>query len=73
VPSNQLEVLYDDYRGTGITVARLLADLHSGRLFTRAGPLAIDLVGVLLIALSVLGVILWLKGRPRRHRRTGRH
>ena len=68
VPSDQLEVLYDAYRGTGITMARLLADLHSGRLFTRAGPIFIDIVGLLLIVLSVLGTILWLRGRPRRHR-----
>ena len=69
VPSDQLEVLYDAYRGTGITMARFLADLHSGRLFTRAGPIFIDVVGLLLIVLSVLGTILWLQGRPRRRKK----
>jgi len=71
VPPNQLESLYDVYRGADITVARLLVDLHSGRLFTRAGPIFIDFVGVALITLSILGFFLWFKRRPRRHKGAG--
>jgi hypothetical protein len=61
VPPDKLAHLQDLYRGRGITVERLLADLHSGRLFTRFGPLLMDLVAVLLIGLSITGLVMWLR------------
>lgn len=51
------------YRGPGISLERLLYDLHSGRLFARAGAFAMDLVGLLLVALSVSGLWIWLRLR----------
>ena len=59
VPPEHFENIAKLYRGEGISVARLLGDLHSGRLFTRMGPLFIDLIGLLLLVLSVTGIILW--------------
>jgi hypothetical protein len=53
------------YRGEGISLERLLYDLHSGRVLERAGILLMDAAGVLIIALSVSGLILWLKPRKR--------
>lgn len=47
------------YRGRGVTVERLLADLHSGRIVARLGPLVMDLVAVLLIVLSLTGLWMW--------------
>ncbi|MCY3731665.1 MAG: PepSY domain-containing protein [Rhodospirillaceae bacterium] len=65
VPPAHLDALYVAYRGAGVSVERLLADLHSGRLFTAAGPIVMDAAGVILIVLSVFGVMLWVRGTPR--------
>jgi hypothetical protein len=51
------------YRGPGISLARLLADLHSGRLFGRAGIFATDAIGVVLVLLGLTGLVLWLRSR----------
>jgi hypothetical protein len=62
VAADQLAAIRDLYRGRGVSVERLLADLHSGRIFTRLGALVMDAVGVLLILLALTGLVLW---RPR--------
>ncbi len=65
LPGDQLVVLQQLYRGRGLSMERLLLDLHSGKILTRAGPALLDVVGVLLIALSFLGVFMWF-GRSSR-------
>jgi hypothetical protein len=55
----ELEALQNLYRGRGLTVERVLADLHSGRILAVAGPLLMDLVAVFMIILSVSGLIMW--------------
>lgn len=59
VPPDELARLEDLYRGRGVTLERVLVDLHSGRIFTRFGALLMDLVAVLLITLSVTGLMMW--------------
>ena len=54
----EIAALKSAWRGRGVTVERLLLDLHSGRIFSAAGPLLMDFVAVLLILLSVSGIIL---------------
>lgn len=54
----EMDALAAAWRGRGITVERLLLDLHSGRIFSRTGPLLMDLVALFLIALSVSGLIM---------------
>jgi hypothetical protein len=49
----------------GISVQRLLLDLHSGRFAGRYGPLAVDLLAVFLAVLSLSGAWLFLKPRHR--------
>ncbi|HSN52770.1 MAG TPA: PepSY-associated TM helix domain-containing protein, partial [Woeseiaceae bacterium] len=49
------------YRGRGVTVERVLDDLHSGRIFARAGTLVMDAVAVFMIVLSLSGFVLWLQ------------
>jgi hypothetical protein len=66
VPVERLEALARAYRGSGLSIERVLLDLHSGRLWSRGGPLIVDIVAIALIALSGLGVLLWLRRRPRR-------
>lgn len=46
------------YHAGSISYARLLADLHSGRLFGPAGPLVVDALSVLLAAQVVTGFVL---------------
>lgn len=54
----EMASLKSAWRGRGVTVERFLLDLHSGRIFSAAGPLLMDLVAVFLILLSVSGIIL---------------
>ena len=63
----ELAALQSAWRGRGITLERLLLDLHSGRIFAAAGPLLMDLIAVLMIVLSVTGLVMSRK-RNRRNR-----
>lgn len=69
VEPERLETLQQLYRGRGLTLERLLLDVHSGRAFSRLGPWLIDLVAVALIALSLFGMLLWLRRRQVRRAR----
>ncbi len=59
----RLEALRQLFRGRGISAERLLADLHSGRLFGRHGPLVMDLAGVAFVFLGLTGLVLFLRRR----------
>jgi hypothetical protein len=63
VPPDESARLRNLYRGRGITVERLLVDLHSGRIVPRLGALLMDLVAILLIALGISGLIMWMRRR----------
>ena len=63
--AEEMQVLEAAWRGKGVTVERLMLDLHSGRLFGRAGPLLMVLVAILLILLSLSGLGMY-KVRNRR-------
>ena len=52
----------------GITVQQVLLDLHSGRIFGRYGELFVDLMAVILAALSLIGGWLFIMPRHRRER-----
>ena len=56
-----LTVLQQLYRGRGLSLERLLLDLHSGKIFARIGPVVMDAVGVTLIVLSLLGLSIWFR------------
>ena len=71
----ELEVLQTLYRGRGLTVERVLADVHSGRIFATAGTLVMDAVALFMIVLSLSGLVLWLQHSRREaelERRNGR-
>jgi hypothetical protein len=57
----ELKALQNLYRGRGLTVERVLADLHSGRILAIFGTLLMDLVAVGMIVLSFSGLIMWLQ------------
>jgi hypothetical protein len=65
VPAAELDALNERYRGRGISVERLLADLHSGRIASVAGRLVMDVVAILVIVLSISGFVLWARGNRR--------
>jgi hypothetical protein len=56
----ELKVLY---RGQGLSLERVILDLHSGRIFGPAGPLLADMVAVLFILLALTGIWMWFKTR----------
>lgn len=56
--AGELAALEAAWRGRGITVERVLLDLHSGRLFGLLGRLFLDLIAVIMIILSISGLTL---------------
>lgn len=65
VPESLLDSLQTQYRGQGLSIERLVSDVHSGRVVTKIGPLLMDMVAVLLILLCLSGTVIWM--RPRRN------
>lgn len=61
----QLETIRASYRGRGLTVERVLADLHSGRIFTVTGTVIMDVVALCMIVLSISGLIMWMQHNRR--------
>lgn len=51
------------YRGEGLSLERVLLDLHSGRIFGPIGVFIYDLLALALGFLSISGLILWFRGR----------
>jgi hypothetical protein len=51
------------YRGEGLSLERVLLDLHSGRIFGSAGVLVYDLIALGLGFLSISGLVLWFRSR----------
>jgi hypothetical protein len=58
---------YAEMLEPGVSVQRILQDLHSGRFAGRYGPLVVDLLAVFLAILSLSGAWLFLK--PKHHHR----
>ena len=63
--AEEMQALEAAWRGKGVTIERLVLDLHSGRLFGKAGPFLMDLIAILLILLSLSGLVMY-KVRNRR-------
>jgi hypothetical protein len=63
LPGNLERTLIRKYRGKGLSLEKLLLDLHSGRIFGGAGVYLIDLSAIIFIILAVSGWWLWLKRR----------
>jgi hypothetical protein len=67
LPKEDLAILQELYRGRGLSLERIVLDLHSGKILTRVGPILMDIVGGVFILLSLLGLAMWLgrSGKPR--------
>lgn len=61
MPSNVEQDLAEYFHGKGISLERLILDLHNGRIFGQSGIWFVDIVGGLLILISLTG--LWMWGR----------
>lgn len=60
--------LIEAYRGKGLTLERVLLDVHSGRIVGQAGVIAMDVAAIILILLAVSGIWMWIRhSRPARH------
>ncbi|MDH3871185.1 MAG: PepSY domain-containing protein [Gammaproteobacteria bacterium] len=63
--------LVDAYRGSGLSLERVLLDLHSGRILGNWGVYLMDAAAILFLLLAITGVWLWGKRRAsaREHQR----
>ena len=64
-------VLDKAWRGNGLSLERVMLDLHSGRIFGQWGVYLMDAAAILFLLLSVSGVWLWFRRRAsaRAHQR----
>jgi len=56
-PARERDAILRAYRGAGLPRTRVIADLHSGRIFGRYGPALVDASAVLLVLLVVTGIM----------------
>lgn len=75
VPADLKRALQEAYRGSGLTLERILLDLHSGRILGEWGIYLMDAAAILFILLAFSGVWLWAqrKSSAREHRRKLEH
>lgn len=66
-PQDIMQRLLAAYRGTGLTLERVVLDLHSGRIVGAWGRWIMDIAAGILIFLAATGAWMWLKQRRRRH------
>ncbi|MCB1062663.1 MAG: PepSY domain-containing protein [Verrucomicrobiae bacterium] len=59
----QRDRLATAFRGEGLSLSRIILDLHSGRLFGSIGVILYDLAAVCLVILGITGTMLWLRRR----------
>lgn len=68
-PAAAREALAEAWRGRGLSIERVLLDLHSGRLLGRYGVWLMDAMAVLFVLLAATGI--WVWARRRNSRRNG--
>ena len=59
LPEQLQSELLNIYRGKGLTVERLILDLHSGRIAGTLGVYLIDLISIMLMFLAISGLWMW--------------
>ncbi len=62
-PAPLQAALVDAYRGSGLSLERVLLDLHSGRILGNWGVYLMDAAAILFLLLAFSGVWLWAKRR----------
>jgi hypothetical protein len=56
-PEDLRKTALNNYRGEGISLSRLITDLHTGRLFGGFGFLLTDLAAIVILVLTITGFI----------------
>lgn len=59
LPAALQKQLHQQYRGMGLTLERVLLDLHSGRILGGWGIYVMDAAAIALLLLAILGVWIW--------------
>jgi len=59
----RMEILRRAFRGNGLSMERVLLDLHSGRIFGKYGPYLMDAAALALLWLSCSGLWVWWSRR----------
>jgi len=62
-PEQTRQAIVRHYRGNGMSLERILLDLHSGRIFGTAGVIIYDILALAVGFLAISGLVLWLRGR----------
>jgi hypothetical protein len=62
-PGALRQAIVRQYRGNGLSLERILLDLHSGRIFGTAGVIIYDILALAVGFLAISGLVLWLRGR----------
>lgn len=68
LPETLLGSLERFWFGEGVSLERLMLDLHSGRVFSQVGVVLLDLAGVGMILLAFTGVWMWARRVARQRR-----
>lgn len=63
IPDKLYQQLLTHYRGKGLTLERVISDIHSGRILGQTGILLVDCLAILLLLLSLSGIWMWYKYR----------
>ncbi len=61
LPNELFEQLKQKHIGDGLSLERILLDLHSGRIAGSVGVLFMDVIALLFLFLAIAGVWLWFK------------
>ena len=64
-----MQVLLESFRGRGLTLERVMLDLHSGRIFGDFGIYIMDAAAVALLWLSGSGLWVWWSRRMKLHKK----
>ena len=65
----KMDVLMESFRGRGLTMERVLLDLHSGRIFGAYGVYLMDAAALALLWLSCSGLWVWWRRRVKQKRK----
>ena len=61
IPAGLKEALLEYYRGKGLTLERVMLDIHSGRIAGPLGLYVVDIMALLFFLLSLSGAWMWFK------------
>lgn len=69
-PAEIRQAIVQHYQGSGLSMERLLLDVHSGRIFGGVGTLVYDALALVVGFLAISGLVLWFRGRKNGKKRS---